>query len=263
MNNVVLSSNNAGKSRRDGDGVASPTLPDGFARFEDDESKWPAAPSERPIVVHCSAGCGRTGTFVTVDAVVDMLKRQRLVASRARSIGRGAAGSNVKVPAGAGSGGTSEPNPFESAAATISASSLTDTIVSPTSRMELDSTKQVESPRRRSNRGNLDVAMRTNDSESEDDEEDDDDEDDDHSDTGEADDGLYEDADEDLNSQDWVTRDDIDLVQKTVEDLRTQRLSMVQNLRQYTLCYESVIEWLVREMPERFRRDHFRKSYQG
>jgi len=31
----------------------------------------------RPMLVHCSAGCGRTGTFCTVDSVIDMLKRQR------------------------------------------------------------------------------------------------------------------------------------------------------------------------------------------
>lgn len=32
---------------------------------------------ERPVLVHCSAGCGRTGTFCTVDTVVDALKHQR------------------------------------------------------------------------------------------------------------------------------------------------------------------------------------------
>lgn len=31
----------------------------------------------RPVLVHCSAGCGRTGTFCTIDSVIDMLKRQR------------------------------------------------------------------------------------------------------------------------------------------------------------------------------------------
>jgi protein-tyrosine phosphatase len=38
---------------------------------------------------------------------------------------------------------------------------------------------------------------------------------------------------------------DLDLISKTVEDFRTQRPSMVQNLSQFVLCYESVLEWLV------------------
>ncbi len=38
----------------------------------------PEPPNKRPMLVHCSAGCGRTGTFCTVDSVIDMLKRQRI-----------------------------------------------------------------------------------------------------------------------------------------------------------------------------------------
>ena len=34
-----------------------------------------------------------------------------------------------------------------------------------------------------------------------------------------------------------------DLVAKTVEDFRLQRLSMVQTLRQFVLCYETVLQW--------------------
>lgn len=95
-------------------------------------SSHEAEPSgQRPILVHCSAGCGRTGTFCTVDSVLDMLKRQR------------------------SSGAESS------------------------------------------------------------------------------------------NSAAWVSDSNRDLILKTVEDFRTQRPSMVQNLSQFVLCYESVIEWLV------------------
>jgi protein-tyrosine phosphatase len=45
----------------------------------------------------------------------------------------------------------------------------------------------------------------------------------------------------------WVFDQDLDLVQKTVEDFRGQRLSMVQSLRQYVLCYETVLEWVAQQ----------------
>ncbi|KAJ4993074.1 protein-tyrosine phosphatase [Stagonosporopsis vannaccii] len=104
----------------------------------------PEPANSRPVIVHCSAGCGRTGTFCTVDSVLDMLKRQRLA-----NTGR-------------------QPTP-----------------------MDVDT----GSPNRREN--------------------------------GE-----------------WITQQDLDLIEKTVEDFRLQRLSMVQSLRQFVLCYESVLEWL-------------------
>lgn len=96
----------------------------------------PAKEGQKPIVVHCSAGCGRTGTFCTIDSVIDMLKKQR------------------------------------------------------------EGKKQ--------NKDDMDID----------------------------------------SEDDWVQRDDIDLVAKAVEDFRGQRLSMVQNLRQFVLCYESILQWL-------------------
>ena len=127
-----------------------------------------AAPEgQRPIVVHCSAGCGRTGTFCTIDSVIDMLKRQRSERMRSR----------IRDPDGDDS-------------------------------MDLDT------------------------------------------------------------EDDWIHRDDIDLVARTVDDFRHQRLSMVQNLRQFVLCYESVLQWVVEEMPESVRErkgsgGDMRRSYQG
>ncbi|KAE8552882.1 hypothetical protein EYB25_004261 [Talaromyces marneffei] len=94
-------------------------------------------PGLRPIVVHCSAGCGRTGTFCTVDSVLDMLKQQR--------------------------------------------------------------TKRAT----------------TND----------------------------DDRKNNDDNEKWIYDDSTDLIAKTVEDFRTQRPSMVQNLSQFVLCYETVLEW--------------------
>lgn len=113
--------------------------------------------NEKPIVVHCSAGCGRTGTFCTIDSVIDMLKRQ-----------------------------------------------------------QLDQTRDVDSM--------------------------------------------------DVDVERWVQRDDEDLVAKAVDDFRHQRLSMVQNLRQFVLCYESVMQWVVAHESEgnRARRGHgIRRSSQS
>lgn len=99
----------------------------------------PAPETTRNILVHCSAGCGRTGTFCTVDSVIDMLKRQRWVRKHGNS------------PLGDDKGG------------------------------------------------------------------------------------------------EWVSRDDEDLIASTVEDFRKQRPSMVQSLRQFVLCYESVMEWVAEQ----------------
>lgn len=93
----------------------------------------PVPPCQRKIVVHCSAGCGRTGTFCTIDSVIDMLKHQRV--------------------------GRQKPDQW-------------------------------------------------------------------------------------TESSQWIYRDDIDLVAETVEEFRHQRLSMVQTLQQFVLCYESILEWI-------------------
>ncbi|RFU26123.1 hypothetical protein B7463_g10219, partial [Scytalidium lignicola] len=113
-----------------------------------------ADPNARPMLVHCSAGCGRTGTFCTVDSVIDMLKRQR---KEHRS------------------GIT----PME-----MSFSDYNDDM----------------------SKGNKE-------------------------------------SKDDL----WIFDQDLDLVEKTVQDFRCQRLSMVQSLRQYVLCYETVLEWVAQQ----------------
>ncbi|KAI1766867.1 hypothetical protein GGR53DRAFT_518797 [Hypoxylon sp. FL1150] len=135
--------------------------------------KWYEEPESdaeaRPMLVHCSAGCGRTGTFCTVDSVIDMLKRQRSTAN--------------KRPDEDGDGDVymKESSPVRRRSA------------APTS-LEL----------RHTERGKKEIEIG------------------------------------------WLDDNNLDLVETTVEDFRRQRLSMVQSLRQFVLCYETIAEWVWR-----------------
>jgi protein tyrosine phosphatase len=111
-------------------------------------------PARRPVLVHCSAGCGRTGTFCTIDSVISLMKRQQINKKRLLQDDGSDGDGNVKMK-------------------------------------------------------NL---------------------------------GLEDDGD-------WIERDDEDLVHKVVSELRDQRISMVQCLQQYVLCYETVLEWLAKQSP--------------
>lgn len=143
----------------------------------------PDPPHGRPVLVHCSAGCGRTGTFCTVDSVIDMLKRQR----QSRNLRQGtpmdldASSNGINGINGTSNGSSNGSNGSNVSNGTnsISTSSSSSTV-----------------------------------------------------------DGK------------WINRDDQDLIEKTVEEFRHQRLSMVQSLRQFVLCYESVLEWLVEQHPK-------------
>lgn len=117
-----------------------------------------ATPGRRPVLVHCSAGCGRTGTFCTVDSVINMLKRQRI---------------NRKH-------------------------------------------KLQQQIHDESSDGDDNMKMKR---------------------LGIEDEG------------DWISRDDEDLVFRAVSQFRDQRISMVQCLQQYVLCYETVLEWLAKQSP--------------
>lgn len=125
---------------------------------------------ERPILVHCSAGCGRTGTFCTVSSVIDMIKRQKAYrAQQARQ---------------------HTPMDIDFAHSSGESSHVSEA----------------------------------------------------------SEDGDYLDQNPSAaGERNWMIRDDIDLIEKAVQDFRQQRLSMVQSLRQYVLCYETVLEYLAEQ----------------
>ncbi|KAJ1338314.1 tyrosine-protein phosphatase 2/3 [Microdochium nivale] len=158
--------------------VETHTISSNFAADQSNALGWYDEPvsedGTRPILVHCSAGCGRTGAFCTVDSVIDMLKRQHQASLN--SAKQKDADGDV---------------------------SMTDEAISPRT-----------------------VAARTLDEQLKlspthlDDKE--------HAEPG------------------WVHNESLDLIEETVNEFRQQRLSMVQSLRQYVLCYESIAEWVAR-----------------
>ena len=136
---------------------------------------------DRPVLVHCSAGCGRTGTFCTIETVLDILQQQQRRRKTRERDQRQTSPMDLDSDRGEGS---ADANPFFG--------------------------PNVPTSPRDGHRKHLGV---------------------------EYDRGGRPEAD-------WVARDDVDLVEKTVEELRLQRLSMVQTLRQFVLCYETVLEWI-------------------
>ena len=148
-------------------------------------------PTPKPMLVHCSAGCGRTGAFCTVDSVVDMLKRQQqrsVRRAKAATAGPSPRQSEEDVAMTDGGSGSSSGSGSGSGSNSFFSSSANQT-------QTLDADK------------GFDAA--------------------------------------------WLDSDQVDLVAHTVEDFRTQRLSMVQSLRQYVLCYEAIAEWLTKTRERR------------
>ena len=141
----------------------------------------------RPVIVHCSAGCGRTGTFCTIDSVIDILKRQRLN----RKEESDSLSFNISI----------QPRSQH-----ISASRNEDVGVHDPMEIDPDtdpfSSHVNQSPQKRENQ---------------------------------------------LSEENSLEDENTDLVAHTVANFRLQRLSMVQTLRQFVLCYESVLEWIAGE----------------
>jgi len=167
----------------------------------------------RPMLVHCSAGCGRTGTFCTVDSVIDMLKRQRLhkksVAANTTTAATGPTRRSNSNKRSESEGEELEDDRF--------------------------SKRPALSPKKLKRDGDGDIAMDesalrrlSQDS---------------------ARSGMVPSvpvtADLELDTA-WLDDDKVDLISRTVEEFRGQRLSMVQSLRQFVLCYETVLEWIAR-----------------
>jgi protein tyrosine phosphatase len=51
----------------------------GLLDLREQVEKWQRTSGDKPIVVHCSGGCGRTGTYISICLLVDRLKSEGLV----------------------------------------------------------------------------------------------------------------------------------------------------------------------------------------
>ncbi|CCC10896.1 hypothetical protein SMACR_04126 [Sordaria macrospora] len=180
----------------------------------------------RPMLVHCSAGCGRTGAFCTVDSVIDMLKRQRMrKAEQAdRRIDNRFGGRRISENESEADGVMDGVKPSKRQATESNRDSDGD-IPMGGHKLQFD-----HGPGGLGGMRNLDESKgfdfgaplpASNETKEE----------------SKHDEGI---------DTTWVDDDTLDLIARTVEDFRGQRLSMVQSLRQFVLCYETVIEWIWR-----------------
>lgn len=195
---------------------------------------WDAPESDQathPMLVHCSAGCGRTGTFCTVDSVIDMLKRQRI-----RNIKKANENIERKVRSHRMMGPPKQDPDGDIAMAGLSFAALQNSALRTSARLSRSNpfddaispgTKSPQSPAFPSLAASMCISMSP-------------------SPASATSSSSSDDDDEPNLDTSWVDDDSLDLIASTVHDFRGQRLSMVQTLRQYVLCYETVIEWVWR-----------------
>ncbi|TKX26277.1 protein-tyrosine phosphatase-like protein [Elsinoe australis] len=179
----------------------------------------PDPEGSRQVLVHCSAGCGRTGTFCTVDTVIDVLKRQKQEREKRTRAQREGTPMDVDVKSPVKKESNTLGSPFKGTFGHVGHSASLGDVSSgnpffnfgepASSGSQADSKKEAEKRVVEEEKG----------------------------------------REWDMDGQ-WLMEDTTDLIEKTVEDFRHQRLSMVQSLRQFVLCYESVLEWLVEEGKE-------------
>ena len=51
----------------------------------------------------------------------------------------------------------------------------------------------------------------------------------------------------DVDGDEWMKDEHVDLIAQTVSEFRLHRMSMVQTLRQFVLCYEAIMELFVHD----------------
>jgi protein tyrosine phosphatase len=194
----------------------------------------------RPMLVHCSAGCGRTGTFCTVDSVIDMMKRQssRMAGLAARMRTQRGARFNAAIASQ-----SSGPDLDFDGDVTMSGDDDDDDDDQPSSSIvqrPVGSVSMAAPPKppmlTQSHRMSFYYTGPSKDMSSA---------------TPDLVDTNQHTPEQEVKETDnidlsWLRDEEVDLIAATVADFRTQRLSMVQSLRQFVLCYESVAEWVWR-----------------